>query len=540
MKTWTLFAATLLTFAVTLTAHAQPKYPERWNFAKASLGDDAGLATFLDILQQSKDVGCTHIMMPEGRWLTMSEDPAYLARVAKAKAKAKELNLSLVPVVYSLGYSGRYLVLDPNLAAGMPVREMPFVVTGKTAAPEPVLVLGGTLGLKSETGPVVVLVKVRPFNHYRISFTTPASAADEGPIPVGERRRRGAQVSVNSTVPGRQELTRRDLEYTPKGDIKLAETTFNSLEAGEVKITIRGDVQNLKIEPAGLLGIVRRDLVPLKVTSEDGQTVYKEGVDFKPVSDPKMHADGEYNFNHEAPVLALTDNTSIKPGQKLLVSFWHAYRLGSDQDIISMEDPKVFDIMDRDIQSCLKVWNPTGFFMNYDEFRIAGWENQPDGQKRTPGQELAAHVKKGYDIIKKNAPTAKVYTWSDMFTPFHNARPIEGGGYYLVNGDWNGSWEGLPSDVIIMMWSARDAAAINFFADRGNQQIICGYYDRPATNQMKSNIARWIAISRNSKGILGFMYTPWERDRGPMKEYFQLLDTYDQWSATAKTMPARN
>src|SRR5206468_729131 len=188
-----------------------------------------------------------------------------------------------------------------------------------------------------------------------------------------------------------------------------------------------------------------------------------------------------------------TENSRINDGDKLLVSFWHAYRMGSDQDGISMEDPKVFEIMQGDIKNCEKVWKAAGYFMNYDEIRIGGWEPLPNGEKLTPGQNLARHVKRGYDMIKQVSPGAAVYTWSDMFTPFHNARPFSAkGSYYLVNGNWDGSWEGLPKDVVIMNWYSPDAKGTHYFSDLGNTQVLCGYYDASGTAAMQKNIRQWL------------------------------------------------
>ena len=62
-----------------------------------------------------------------------------------------------------------------------------------------------------------------------------------------------------------------------------------------------------------------------------------------------------------------------------------------------------------------------------------------------------------------------------MFDPNHNAVAKD---YYLVNGPLTGSWEGLDKDVIIVPWYfAKRAESLKFFADRGHQQVIAGYYD---------------------------------------------------------------
>jgi len=517
MRRLPLIAVAALALTLPCTAAEQTKFAERWNYLKANLSNEAGLQTFLDLLKLSKENGCTHILMPESRWLKMADNPDYLKRVEKAQAAAKELNLTIVPVVFALGYSGRYLGFDPNLCAGLPVRNLPFVVKGRTAAPDPAEALdvsklvngGGTL-------------KARPFTHYRISFYV------KGTIEGGED-------TLRATAGGSGRwLTRSHPTVKKEGERSLVTTTFNSLEGDTVRISINvKGFEELKIEPAGTLMIIRRELTPLKVTSEDGKTVYKEGEDFKPVADPVISAKpfgGEFPMDHKAADIELTENSSIKDGQKLLVSFWHAYRMGEDQDLISMEDPKVFEIMDKDVSLCTQVWKPAGYFMNYDEIRIGGWENQPDGKNLKPGELLAAHVKKAVEIVKKHAPDARIYTWSDMFTPFHNARPFKAKGfYYLVNGNWDESWEGLPKDVIIMNWYSPDQNNMKFFAERGHHQVLCGYYDGTSTAKMKTNIGNWMKVSEGVPNVLGFMYTTWRNDYKNLKEYFALVDTYNEW-----------
>jgi len=525
-----LIAASALALTLACTAAEPARFPERWNYLNANLSNDAGLGTFLELLKLSKENGCTHILMPESRWLRIADNPLYLKRVARAKAAAKELNLTIVPVVYALGYAGRYLGFDPNLCAGLPVRNMPFVVKGKSAAPDPAEALDVSK-LVNGNG----VLKARPFTHYRLSFSVKGKAA------VGED-------TLRVTAPAsRRWLTRSNPTVKEENGRSLVTTTFNSLEGDSLKVSINvKGFEDLKIEPAGTLMIVRRALTPLKVGSEDGKTIYKEDEDFKPISDPVIGAQpfgGEFPMDHKANDIELSANSSIQDGQKLLVSFWHACRLGDDQDLISMEDPKVFEIMEKDASLCTQVWKPGHYFMNYDEIRIAGWENQPGGANLKPGELLAAHVKKGVEIIKKHAPDATIYTWSDMFTPFHNAHPFKDKGfYYLVNGNWDGSWEGLPKDVVIMNWYSPSQDNMKFFAERGHQQVLCGFYDGTSTLEMKRNIGTWMKVSEGSPNVRGFMYTTWHNNYRDLKAYFYLVDTYEQWGkgAAAREPGAKN
>src|SRR5437868_4212972 len=130
-----------LTFGVQSASAADGGYPQRWNYGTARLDSDEGLDKFVALLKQSKECGCTHFMLGDGRWLKFPDDQAYIARVAKAKAAAKEIGINLVVSVTRIGYSGSYFHFDANLAAGLPVKEMPFIVKGKTALPDPALAL---------------------------------------------------------------------------------------------------------------------------------------------------------------------------------------------------------------------------------------------------------------------------------------------------------------------------------------------------------------------------------------------------------------
>jgi len=187
------------------------------------------------------------------------------------------------------------------------------------------------------------------------------------------------------------------------------------------------------------------------------------------------------------------------------------------------------------------LWHPEGFMLNYDEIRVAMWEPpDPGDEKLTPGQFLARHFKRAYDLTRRIAPQAKIYTWSDMFTPHHNARPFKtekkvNGYYYLVNGNWDGSWEGMPKDVIILNWYSPTREGMTFFSDRGHKQIMCGYYDQRNTAGLKKNIHQWQTVSEGVPNVLGYMYTTWGRRYTLMKEYFELVNTHDAWKAS---MPA--
>ena len=95
-----------------------------------------------------------------------------------------------------------------------------------------------------------------------------------------------------------------------------------------------------------------------------------------------------------------------------------------------------------------------------------------------------------------------------MFDPYHNAA-ARTEPYYLVNGDWSGSWEGLPSDVIVVNWNHqadRRRESASFFAERGHRQMLAGYYDSAEEDFADR---QWLEELAGVPGIEGVMFTQW-------------------------------
>jgi hypothetical protein len=332
-----------------------------------------------------------------------------------------------------------------------------------------------------------------------------------------------------SSVVNLRWLTRANPIFKQEGGQWVTTNTFNTLDGENIRfrVTLKDPkiFKSVKVELAGPLLIVRRQMAPLTVTSEDGKTVYEEGRDFKKLVDPAIAARSvAYACDHDPNDIELTEGSRIKDGEKLKVSFFHAAKAYGKPNM-TMEDPAVHKLMDEDVNNCVKVWNPNGFYMHFDEIRVGGWET-PD---IPPGKLLADMAQRACEVIHRASPKATLYTWSDMFCPYQNAwAKNESKNFYLVHGTWDGSWEGLPKDVIVMNWIG-GAEGVKFFSDRGNPQILCGYYDEGKTQQMKENIIGWKRDSSGAKNILGLMYTQWGSGYGRMKDYFNLLSRYDQW-----------
>jgi hypothetical protein len=262
------------------------------------------------------------------------------------------------------------------------------------------------------------------------------------------------------------------------------------------------------------VNVLRRPGCPFVVASGDGKTIYDEGKDYEPVRDEQLGRKpsmGDYEFRHTGAVLRLTEGSRIKDGDRLRVSWHHPIATHRYQVMCCLSEPKVYDLLREQARRVHKVLAPKTWFFSHDEIRVAGWCRSCQATRKTPGELLAGNVKQCIDIVKKIDPKARIVVWSDMFDPNHNAVDR----YYLVNGSWKGSWEGLTPDVTIANWNGGKAAAsLKWFADRGHKQIIAGYYDGGL-----DNFHRWRKAMKSVTGVGGFMYTTWQNK-------YDLLEAY--------------
>jgi len=120
------------------------------------------------------------------------------------------------------------------------------------------------------------------------------------------------------------------------------------------------------------------------------------------------------------------------------------------------------------------------------------------------GELLGECVTKQAAAIRRYSPGAQVYVWSDMFDPNHNAH----GNYYLVQGDFNGSWKHVPKDLVMAVWGGapRDQS-LRFFAGQGFPSLVACYYDANNLDDVK----RWLTVAKPLTKVRGFMYTPWSK-----------------------------
>jgi hypothetical protein len=533
--------------ALACGASALPAAPLewRWVYCPHNLLVDQNVERLLDVLRRAAAAGYNGALLADFKFNILERmDATYFRNVERVKTAARELGMELIPAVFPIGWSGGILAHNPNLAEGLPVRDAPFVVRADRAVPEdeaiPFLngdfeehdgdrfagwsfqdepgkitradtttVHSGRTALRMErirehspqygNARVQQSVAVRPFRAYHLSVwikTDAFRAADNVRVAVlteDGRARNFTDLGVRQT----QEWTQHHI-------------VFNSLQDDRVRIYLgvwggaTGTIwwDDARLEPAGLTHLLRRDGCPFVIVGDDG-TAYEEARDFVAVRDPRL---GEAGFEyHEPPTIALTASSRMRDGERLRVSYYHTVMIGQHQVPASIVEPETYRILRDQAQRVQQALEPPAFFMSHDEIRIANWDAISQATGKTPGELLAENVRRCIGFIREVNPTARVYVWSDMFDPHHNAHD----NYYLVNGTWAGSWEGLTPDVIVANWhfGAREKN-LRWFAERGHRQILAGYYDSDP-----ANIREWLETARRlDVPVSGVMYTTWQNN----------------------------
>jgi len=548
--------ALLLSLVVLAPGQAEdsgPALAHRWLFVMRNLDRPENVASTLALLPRAREAGYNAIVLSDGNLSRLDRvDASYRENLLTLQREAKAHGLDLIPCVMPIGYSGAILSVDPNLAEGIPVKDATFVVhdgravlrpdpevalpggtfedhdgdvfagwdwqdnAGKSIYADHRVVHGGSTSVRMENIPEANpehghcrfsrTIKVQPFRQYRISMWIKTEDFE-------------APETVKTTILAPTEKERAvsfaEFEIEPTQDWRKYSFVFNSLSWDTVRFYFgtwggkNGRLwwDDMVLEEVGLLNVLRRDGCPVVVRSADG-TVYTEGVDYQPIRDPQL---SPYRNDHAPPAIVLTETSRIADGPELLVSYYHPIVIGKWQVMCCLSDPKVYDILRDQVRALNDLLHPSSFFMQHDEIRVGNWDKACQDRGLTPGQLLADNARKSVRIIRDISPEAKIWVWSDMFDPNHNAVD----NYYLVNGTWAGSWEGLDADVGIVNWAGHlKGNNLKWFADRGHEQVLAGYYDSD-----QWIIEEWLAAGRDLAGVSGAMYTTWRDDYSNLEEW---------------------
>jgi hypothetical protein len=534
-------------------APAAPHFADRfvWIFGWG-LEKDGDVAEISKVLETAGKSHFNGAVFSFGLDTLSQKSPDFFRRLEAVNRSCEQNRLDFIPSVFSVGYGGGALAHDRNLAEGLPVDDAPFLVQGGVARLSPANPVqfknggfeeftgntfrgydfhdqpgevsfadtevrhSGRASLRLENftanpyghGRVMQTIHLQPHRCYRLALWVKT----EGLQPADAFR-------VEVLAPGDRDLAPRDFHLPPSTDWRKLSMLFNSLNFDKVLVYAglwggkAGKVwlDDWSIEEVGPINLLRRPGTPVTVRSEDGAVVYAEGKDYAPLRDPNLNPwrdDGE-----EVP-LKLLPGSRIQEGARLRVSWYHSMLINDSQVTICMAEPELYEIFDHEAKLLNETLHPNSVLLGMDEIRMGGTCQACRG--RNMGELLGECITKEASILRTYAPSLQIYIWSDMLDPNHNAH----GNYYLVNGDFTGSWDHVPKNLIIAVWGgAPRPASLNFFAARGSRTLVACYYD---ADDLK-DVEGWLKLAPQTHKLRGLMYTPWQKKYSLLPAFGDLL-----------------
>lgn len=542
-------------FAMGARLSAAQPYPDRfvWVFGW-SLGRDQDVTEISRVLQTAGEHGLNGAVVSFGLDTLCKKTPAFFQRLEQVQQACVSNRLELIPSVFSVGYASAALAHDENLAEGLPVEDAPFLVKGSEARlvpdPAPILVNGGfedsagnqvagytlveqpgtisfvdtqvkhggkaSLRLENFTanrwghGRVAQRVNLHPHRLYRLSLWVKT----QGLEPAG-----AFKVLALVEGQGGREIAPRSFTLPATGDWRKISMLVNSLDYDQVSVYagVWGGkagkfwLDDLAVEEIGPMNVLHRPGTPVMVKSEDGSLTYAEGQDYAPLVDPAYDL---YRVDREAAPLKLLAGGRIQDGQKLKVSWYHPMLIHDGQITCCMAEPALYEIFDHEAKLLAEHLHPRRVFLNMDEIRMGGTCRACQG--RNLGELLGECITREVQILRQYLPGVEVYIWSDMLDPQHNAH----GNYFLTKGDFTGSWQQVPKDLVMAVWGSEPQAKnLRFFADAGFRTLGACYYDADDLAAVKG----WLQLGPQVPKLRGFMYTPWLKKYSLLPAFGDLL-----------------
>ena len=545
------YLVALLLVGLSVLGHAQ-SMRDRWFYVSRSLASDQDIEELFPLVETASRAGLNGMLLSCGLEGHAEWPAARKARLQALRRHCDAHGVEIIPIIWSIGY-GVMLSKDPNLCAGIPIADVPYLVEGTEArvmaeaAPvvpngdfelhdgdvfpfqgwidRPGVVSfadtevrhGGTCSLRLENfasdpvsghGRVCFKTALRPNTTYRLSCQVRVEDFASNPAHAFRMQFYGGEEHrmLSFAVP--------DIE--PQGEWTNVSMVFSSGELSEGYLYVgvwegksgKVWIDDLKLEMAGVNEVLRRPGTPFVVRNALTGQVYVEGEDYEPVPPLKRFLSEEDAFS-ESLVLKLTDHSAIRDGDRLAVSYYRPASNGS-QRTTCMSEPRLYELLEQSAHEIASALHPRKWFLSMDEIRAGGTCAACVARNTDMAHILAECIVRQCQFIREVCPEAEIYIWSDMLDPNHNAHD----NYYSCKGTFAGVWELIPKELVIACWHD-GRKAMPFFSGLGFRTLGAAYYDADDLDGSRD----WLQICRQTPGCRGIMYTSWQNK-------YQLLEAF--------------
>lgn len=544
---WTILVLGI--FVLHVGAAKPPSLRWVWIFGW-SIHREADLLEILHLVDRAAALGANGVVM-SGFDTLCRATPTTRANIERLRAACEERGLELIPAVFSVGYGGWALAHDRHLAEGLPVTNARMIARGTEIHWEPE-------GVPTLQNPSFEECSNHRFRGFRLidqpgvmsfadtttvyegraslrleNFTAHPAGNARAMQEVSVRPRRCYRFSMwvrlenvqpadafhVQVLAGNRALAPRKFRLRSTEEWTRISVMFNSMEFETVRLYAgvwggragRLWLDDWRLEELGPVQVLRRPGTPITLANEDGTEVYEPGRDFSVPDDPQFSA---YRSDRPPLVFRRPRDSRIRDGQRLQAGWYHPMVIYESQVTVCMGEPALYEFAREEAEALAQLVRPRRVLLNMDEVRMGGTCRACEG--RDMAELLGLCARRLADTLRKYLPGVELYIWSDMFDPHHNARAD----YYLVRGDYTGSWRHLPRDFTIVVWGGSPRAeSLRFFAGEGWPIVIANYYDAADLTHVRG----WLELARDVPKVRGYMYTPWQKRYGLLEEYARLV-----------------
>ncbi len=548
----------VLSLVLITAAFAQNSTPDLWYFQQAYPESSSDVSAIEAQIDLAFSYGYTGVVFWSSAFNFMgssvfpANNVAYMQQVV---AHAQARGMKTTGQVSPYGYSDDALINNPNWAEGAHLTGSQFTVNATKTALVPVNSFGGLVNPGFESGVTGWFDFGDP--NMGVDTTVFHSGSASGYITNSTGFSRFHQVL--NVIPWRQYHCRIWIKtanfqafglievYDPSSSTVLFSTpigqqstqdwtaldfTFNSRGASQPGLYFgvwggsAGSIwfDDALVEETSLVYVLRRPGTPLNAYDPANPShVFWEGTDFNPILDPQLVSGAYYpfsNFYHTPVTVTLPATTSLAPGQKVAIDYYAVQPIAQNADVgICLTETGAQKWLQQNAQAIVNNMPGMNYMLSYDEMRHMDSCGSCKAKNMTPGQLLGWHVTNTASLYQSLAPSASLYTWSDMFDPYHNAVDH----YYLVEGNIAGSWAGVPANFKIMNWNLGNLtnsltwfSGLNLQQPTAYKQVIAGYYD---SGDGAASATQELQQASGIPGVTGLMYTSWSIDYSQLQPF---------------------
>ena len=570
MQGKTLVAALAATLGL---AAAAGEITDRFVYTNCDLCNPKRMAGLCDLARKAAASGYTGLVVQGDIQYAFHFGEAQRRELRKFKQVCDEVGIEIVPAVWSIGY-GAMLYADPNVAEGIPCRDIPYVASADGAkavyAAEPANVndfdggferakdLGGgkfTLpgfdftekpgtitfidrdvkhsgkaSLRFECAPTDpkdpqararVELKVKPYSRYLIGMWWKTEDLDPS---------WGLQATYYTVPkPGEVDGMTQHLSFTnPRigatGDWTYMPSELSTLGHDRIQLWFgswksrqgRVWVDDITVRLAGLEDVIRREGCPFEVKGAANGVVYEEGRDYAAVP-PMGKAQQAMPRENGSIVLTLPKGSRIRPGERLLVSGCRKHVMKGNSQVNScMSSPRLYELVDESAKCLAEIVRPKKWFLPQDEIRAGGSCTLCADPKHSMADLFVNCVNRMHATIRKYTPEAKIYMWGDQLDPNMNGKVVP----MMCKGSFAGSIDRIPKDIVIMHWGGKVPETLKYFREHGfaTARSIAAFDG--AWTDKKTEVARkTVADVKADPGCQAVMFTTWSGDYGNLARF---------------------